>query len=423
MMFFCKAGAAGFVVKMLQIAGYEAYLVGGCVRDTLLHREPKDFDICTSAEPADVEKLFEKTLAVGAAFGVIIVVLEEYQIEVATFRTDGKYTDGRRPENVSFAKTLKEDVERRDFTINGMAAKSFYDVHDSTVFNIVDYVGGQADLARKLIRCIGDPYERFQEDALRMLRAVRFACQLDFTIEEKTFDAIKESAELVRKVSGERVREELIKILMSPDPYSGLTLMCRCGLMYVLFPEIATGCLGVVFRHLEELKGDPDPLIRLAVLFRDTEFPDLSVKKLKLSNEDMAKLRSAWYASGAFGNFLVRTRAFQVHAVRQPYFDYAWKMFRAQMRALSAPVERTEQAVKALLASDLHPRPLLTGNDLLAMGFAQGKIFSTILYDVETLQLNGKLTTTEEAKAFVQQNYGADQPRDPHDLFGTPTYA
>jgi tRNA nucleotidyltransferase/poly(A) polymerase len=211
------------ICQSLQAQGHQALLAGGCVRDFLLHRTPQDFDVATSATPDQVEALFPKTVAVGKNFGVIVVVEGEIQVEVATFRKDGLYQDGRRPTTVEFA-PAEEDAQRRDFCINGL----FYDLKTQTV---LDYVDGHEDIRKKRIRAIGEPKKRFEEDHLRLLRAVRFAAQLGFEIESETWAAIKVSSGLIKTVSGERIQDELTKLLLSPSPEKGLELLMQSGLL------------------------------------------------------------------------------------------------------------------------------------------------------------------------------------------------
>ncbi|MBI3962249.1 MAG: CCA tRNA nucleotidyltransferase, partial [Deinococcus sp.] len=223
--------AAKEVVAQLQAAGYQALLAGGCVRDRLLGHTPHDYDVVTSAPPEQVMALFPHTVAVGAQFGVVRVLTRSYEFEVATFRSDGEYRDGRRPVQVVYADP-RADAARRDFTINAL----FYDpVHDQ----VLDYVDGQKDLQARVIRAVGEPAQRFREDHLRPLRAVRLAAQLGFRIEPATYQAVQEAAPLVRTVSGERIRDELNRILTGPDPAQGFRLLQDTGLLAVILPEVA----------------------------------------------------------------------------------------------------------------------------------------------------------------------------------------
>src|SRR5213595_1227145 len=267
--------AARKVAARLREDSYIAYFAGGCVRDMVRGLAPKDYDIATDARPEVVQKLFQRTYAVGAHFGVIIVLENDFQFEVATFRSDEAYIDGRRPVEVHFA-TAKEDAARRDFTINGM----FFDPEKDEV---IDYVGGRADLESKLIRAIGDPAQRFAEDWLRMLRAVRFATVLGFEIDPATWDAVVARAPSIVQISAERIREELVKIFLSPNRARGWDLLDASGLMKAALPEIETmkGCEqppqfhpeGDVFKHtrimLQLLPKEVSLPLVLSVLFHD----------------------------------------------------------------------------------------------------------------------------------------------------------
>ncbi|HUF43660.1 MAG TPA: CCA tRNA nucleotidyltransferase, partial [Verrucomicrobiae bacterium] len=219
------------VVQRLRGEGYEAYLAGGCVRDMLLHRPPQDFDIATSARPEDLQRIFPHTVPVGAQFGVVLVLLQDEAFEVASFRYDGPYLDGRRPAEVRYG-SLQEDIQRRDFTINGM----MYDPVDDRV---IDLVGGRRDLERRVIRAIGDPRLRFQEDRLRMIRAVRFAASLNFAIEAETFDAIRQSAPSIARIAWERIGDEVTRLLTEGGARRGFELLDESGLLAVLLPEIS----------------------------------------------------------------------------------------------------------------------------------------------------------------------------------------
>ena len=247
-----KRDLAREIARRLQTAGFDTFWVGGCVRDTLLGRDPKDYDLATAARPEQIEGLFPHTLPVGRRFGVILVLEEGIQFEVSTFRADVDYQDGRRPSRVSFS-DAKADACRRDFTVNGL----FYDPVGE---RLLDWVGGQADLRRQLIRTIGDPNERFAEDHLRLLRAVRFAAQLGFEIESHTFRAVQRHAAKIRRVSAERVRDELVKLFRPPHAACGLDLLRQSGLLAQILPEIEdfVGCAqppdfhpeGTVYEHV-----------------------------------------------------------------------------------------------------------------------------------------------------------------------------
>ena len=226
-----KRQAAAKIARRLREKGFQAYFVGGCVRDLVMGREPADYDIATNATPQTVTELFPGSLTVGAQFGVVVVPRQEGDVEVATFRSDGRYTDGRHPAEVRFAKTAGEDVRRRDFTINGLLL-------DPKKSQILDYVGGQADIRARRIRTIGDPMERFSEDRLRMLRAVRFAARLDFTLDPAALEAIQKLAPAIHGVSAERVRDEIIKVLTESRARRGFELLDLSGLLKEVLPEI-----------------------------------------------------------------------------------------------------------------------------------------------------------------------------------------
>ena len=217
------------IMKVLTDAGYEAYVVGGCVRDPLLHREPEDWDITTDASPAEVKRLFRRTVDTGIAHGTVTVMVGEKGYEVTTYRIDGDYEDARHPKEVIYTKSLEEDLRRRDFTINAMA------YNDRA--GLVDLFGGLDDLREKKIRCVGDPVERFREDALRILRALRFSAQLDAEIEDKTFQALREAAPTLKKISAERIFSELTKLIRSPHPEK-LLLAYEAGVTAVILPEV-----------------------------------------------------------------------------------------------------------------------------------------------------------------------------------------
>ena len=264
-----------YVLNKLKEKGFESYLVGGCVRDLCLGRTPKDFDITTQALPEEVMQLFDHTIPTGIEHGTVTVMINGIPLEVTTFRTDGDYTDNRRPDSVKFGVTIEEDISRRDFTINGL-------IYDGEV---TDLVYGLGDLLNKVIRCIGKPNDRFKEDALRMMRAIRFSCQLGFTIQYMTREAIIGNAKLIKNVSQERVRDELVKILLSDRPSEGIQLLSKLGILQYILPELQS-CVGFdqhnryhrknVFDHiLKVLEATPSGLnVRLSALFHDISKPE-----------------------------------------------------------------------------------------------------------------------------------------------------
>lgn len=263
-----------FVLDQLKAGGFDAYIVGGCVRDILLDKQPKDWDITTSALPQDVEKAFTSAYY-NNKFGTVVILVEGEEVEVTTYRSEAKYTDKRHPDEVKFGVSLEEDLKRRDFTINAMA----YDG-----MNLIDLFEGKEDLKKRIIRAVGDASERYQEDALRMMRAVRFAAQLDFEIENKTWQAVIENRKLIAAVSGERVRDELMKIISSDDPFYGVWLLRESGLQAVILPELDKN-VGLTqnkhhpytawFHAALSMAFTPsdDPLVRLAALLHDVGKP------------------------------------------------------------------------------------------------------------------------------------------------------
>lgn len=402
--------AATSVMGTLRKAGFEAYLVGGCVRDLLLGREPKDYDVTTNALPETVQALFEKTIAVGAAFGVIVVMVEGEQIEVATYRADGQYSDGRRPDTVAYSQSAKDDVVRRDFTINGLLLHSIglpY-THDTVDAAVVDYVGGLADLKAKVIRCIGDPNARFGEDTLRMLRAVRFTAQLGFEIEQGTMDAIVANAPFVRFVSRERIAAELFKLVTAPFAVKGLTLLATTGLMRYILPELVGGADFVT--TLERFQKFPttDPLMGMAMLFADAEEAEVesAVASLKLSTEQSEAIVGAVKSQFEL-HYGVETLAQKKRLARKAgVLPYGVALFE-QEAAMGGAVEHRMGLVlefRSFTAEDIHPAPLITGRHLIELGMEPSPLFTTILNEVETAQLNGEFTTREQALEYAKSD-------------------
>ncbi len=400
------------VVQRLRDAGYEALWAGGCVRDLLLNREPTDFDVATSARPEQVRQLFgtKRTLAVGAAFGVIIVLpkdAEAGQIEVATFRNDAQYSDGRRPDAVTFS-TAQEDAARRDFTINGM----FYDPLKQTV---IDYVGGQQDLERCLIRAIGDADARIGEDKLRMLRAVRFAARFSFAIEAATEAAVARHAHELCVVSGERMTAEMHKTLQTPGREMALRTWAETGLMKVLLPELAdrwsTDCRRVcaLVRAIEptpwtaalsacwlpQFEADPSGL--------EGSLIDLK-QRLKFSNEELDQLQVALRAQP----LLAQARSVPWSRLQPLLIDIhiaaAIELLRA--RVACGEVDQAElDFVAARLAwpsSQLNPAPLIDGQSLQSIGLKPGPRFKDLLNHVRRAQLDGLINDRAAALEWIK---------------------
>lgn len=427
------------LVKKLTCQGHEALLVGGCVRDLILKREPKDFDIATSARPNDIVKIFPRTIPVGAQFGVFLVLKGPYRYEVATFRTDQKYKDGRHPEGVTFS-SPKEDALRRDFTVNGL----FYDPSHR---RILDYVKGQVDLRRRLIRAIGDPEVRFQEDRLRMLRAVRFASALDFAIDPPTFKAVCRYAHAITEVSAERIRDELVKLFTGPHAGRGLELMDETGLLKVILPE-AEKMKGVaqppefhpegdVYTHtklvLEQLK-EPTPVLAMAALLHDIGKPPTfkMAERIRFDGHDRVgaamarricrRLRFSNHQTEAVSEIVADHMKFKdVRQMRLSTlkrfmglgtFPEQMTLHRADCMASHKDLTHwrfLKKKLKELPAKEIKPKPLVNGHDLLTLGFKQGPVIGAILKAVEERQLEGELSSKEEALHWVQESF---PPRD-----------
>ncbi len=380
------------VVRRLRAAGHEALWAGGCVRDMLLGRPPKDIDIATSAPPEAVLPLFPRAYPVGVAFGVVRVLHAGHEYEIATFRSDGAYLDGRRPVGVRWA-TPEEDVARRDFTINGL-------LHDPIAGLTHDHVGGEADLRAGLIRAIGDPAARFGEDHLRVLRAVRFAARFGFRIEDETWAAVRAFAPRVTTVSAERVRDELEKLLTEGGAARGLGLLVESGLAAVLLPALD---LTHAARHLQGLGAVP-PELGWAILLAD--LPEAAV----------APFLDALRHARAFGRLVA-----DIIGVARHVTHYEQRTLSERKRLLRRPGAPTGLDLAAALGhdpsaarADLHawdaatlsPPPLVTGHDLAAAGLRQGPRFRDALLAVETAQLEGTVVSREAALALALQVHG-----------------
>jgi poly(A) polymerase len=427
------------IVRHLQNAGFVAYYAGGCVRDMLRGKDPVDYDIATSAKPAQIQQLFRRTVAVGAQFGVICVIEENTEFQVASFRADGQYIDGRRPEKVTFS-TEAEDALRRDFTINGM----FY---DPVRCELIDHVGGAVDLGKNLLRAIGDPADRFREDRLRMLRAVRFAAAFDMQIDPPTWDAVRDNALGITSVSAERIRDELVKVFMSPRRVRGFDLLDSSGLMRVILPEIEAlkGCEqppqfhpeGDVFVHtrrmLEILPEEVSLPLVFSVLFHDIGKPgtysfDPAENRIRFSGHD--KLGAAMTATimqrlrfsakdieatvEAVDHHMVfkdvqRMRVAKLKRfMSREHFEDELELHRVDCASSHGALDnyeflKTKQVEFA--AEPLIPPPLITGRDLLALGFQAGPRFKEILETVQSHQLEGTLQTRDDALAFVRREW------------------
>jgi poly(A) polymerase len=428
------------IVRRLNAAGFQAFWVGGCVRDFLLGREPQDFDIATDAKPEQVEKLFRKTIPVGKKFGVMVVVENQQQFQVATFRAEADYQDGRRPEKIIFA-GAEADALRRDFTVNGL----FY---DPLTKKIHDWVGGEKDLRAKIIRTIGAPQERFGEDHLRLLRAVRFAAQLGFEIEPETFAAIKSLAPKIMLISAERIRDELLKLFRPPHAAGGLVLLRDSGLLDQTLPELAAtiSCEqspdyhpeGSVFEHirlmLEKLPPDADELLPWTVLFHD-------IAKPVTAERDAKSGAIHFYGHEKVGAEMARailnrlrfpkkqTDEIVACVLHHMQFKDVKQMRKLTLRRLllreTFPLElelhkldclgshgdlelydfliqQTEELKKK---PTIRP-PLLTGKDLIALGMKPGPAMGELLNEIREKQLADELKTPRQAKAWAKKQIG-----------------
>lgn len=394
--------AATFVLDRLRGEGFVALLAGGCVRDMLLGLRPKDFDVATDATPDQVGLLFPRANHVGAQFGVMLVRKYGHEIEVATFRSDGVYSDGRRPDRVTFG-TEREDALRRDFTINGM----FF---DTTTDSVIDYVGGREDLQAGLVRTIGDARERLGEDYLRMLRAVRFAARLGFTIEAQSADAITALAPQLARISPERIWMELGAILSHPRRHEGWHLMTTLGLAPHLTSVWSTPVASHdrVRKRLEALGPDPiDPTLGMAALLCDEtpENAEATCTALRQSNRDASHTRwlvaSLPLAARAENLELAEVKALMAHE-RWPDLTV---LLRADLLARDAglhPYDDLMRVASNVAPDAVAPPPLLDGHALAALGCRPGPRFGHILSEVYRAQRNEQITMTSEAQALAE---------------------
>jgi poly(A) polymerase len=439
------------IIQTLRQQGFQAYLVGGCVRDLLLRREPADYDIATSATPTQVMEIFPDTYAVGAQFGVVLVPLPDEQanddgnalpkaraVEVATFRSDHGYSDGRRPDEVRFTQDPREDVARRDFTINGMML-------DPVIGEVLDFVGGRKDLEAGIIRAIEDPARRFAEDKLRMLRAIRFAARFEYEIEPETLAAIQQLAHEIQVVSRERVRDELTRMLTEGHARRAFLLLDECGLLTEVLPEI-TAMKGVqqppefhpegdVFVHtlllLEHLPHPCPPTLAWGALLHDVGKPatfrvaperirfdnhvDVGVKiaeeicgRLRFSNQDASQVLALIDNHMRFSHATRMNQSTLKKFLRMPGFDEHLALHRADSLASHGNLS-TYEFVREKLAEippeKIRPVPLVTGDDLIAAGYAPGPRFREILEAVEDAQLEGGLLSHDTALEFVKREF------------------
>lgn len=425
------------IIEELRARGHQALLVGGCVRDLLLERTPKDWDVATSATPDEVAALFPGSELVGAHFGVVLVKREGAVVEVATFRSDHEYRDGRHPSSVTFETDPREDVLRRDFTINALLL-------DPADGRVLDYVGGQQDLRDGVIRTVGEARRRFAEDHLRMLRAIRFAARFGFRIEAETMAAMRELAGEIRTVSPERIRDELVRILTEGGARRGFELLDESGLLTQILPEVAAmkgvpqppeyHPEGDVWTHtliMLELMDKPPVTLALGVLLHDVAKPptfrvadrirfdghaELGARmtveimtRLRFSTDEIETVRALVAGHMRFSHVQDMKESTLKRFLRTEDFDQHLELHRIDCASSHGQLDNWEYARRKLEAvppEQLRPPRLITGEDLIARGYRPGPLFKEILEAVETAQLEGRLTTAEDALQFVRENYG-----------------
>jgi len=431
------------IVRTLHEAGHQAYLVGGCVRDLLTGREPADYDVSTDATPNEVMRIFPDTYAVGAQFGVVLVPMPEdsagnLTVEVATFRSDIGYSDGRHPDEVRFSKDPREDVERRDFTINGLLLDPLKD-------EVLDFVGGRADIAAGIVRTIGSAERRFAEDKLRMLRAVRFASRFGYAIEPATFVAIQELAPEIRQVSRERVRDELTKMLTEGHAREAFLLLDETGLLREVLPEISAmkGVQqppqfhpeGDVFVHtmllLEKLSRPCPSTLAWGALLHDVGKPptfrvapdrirfdghvEVGVKmaeaicqRFHFSNSDMDQILALVDNHMRFADVERMKESTFKRFIRMPRFEEHLELHRLDCESAHGDLTLynfTRNKMAAIPREAIRPEPLITGEDLIAAGYSPGPAFKEILAAVEDGQLEGRWDSKDAAMGFVTSQF------------------
>ena len=438
---------AAEIVRILRERGHRAYFAGGCVRDLLLNREPADYDVATDATPRQVMQIFPQTFAVGEQFGVVLVPepkpvtdddARRSTVEVATFRSDVGYSDGRHPDEVRFTSDPREDVLRRYFTINGMML-------DPATNEILDFVGGRDDLTAGIVRAIGDPNRRFAEDKLRMLRAVRFAARFDYRIDSATMEAIQTLASQIHQVSCERVREELTKMLTEGCAQRAFQLLDATGLLREVLPEIAAmkGVAqppqyhpeGDVFVHtlllLEKLPAGASKTLAWGALLHDVGKPptfrvapdrirfdghvEIGVEmaaeichRLRFSNDEADQILALVGHHMRFGQVQRMKQSTLKRFLRLPAFDEHLELHRIDCLSSHGQLDSYDymrEQLRSLPLEAIRPTPLITGRDLIEAGYEPGPRFKEVMTAVEDAQLEGRLTSREEAMEFVRREF------------------
>ncbi|MGH9377953.1 MAG: CCA tRNA nucleotidyltransferase [Terriglobia bacterium] len=431
-----KREAATQALAQLREAGYQAYFVGGCVRDLVMGLEPKDYDVATDALPEEVQALFPESVMVGARFGVVVIPREEGPVEVATFRSDGVYSDGRHPAEVRYAESPEEDVRRRDFTINGL-------LFDPLENQVIDFTGGRADILARRIRTIGPPQDRFREDHLRMLRAVRFAARFGFSIDPAALSSIQELCSLVTNVSQERLRDEIMKILTEGAARRGFELLDKAGLLEITLPEVKAmqgveqppqfhpeGDVWIHTMMMLEAMAKPGATLALGVLLHDVGKPStFSIRErirfdhhaevgAKMAEEICFRLRLparqitqvvALVANHLrFKDLPQMRRSTQLRFVRMPGFDEHLELHRLDCSASHGNLDNyrlARQIIEETPPEVIKAKPLLRGDDLISEGYEPGPLFKVMLRAVEDAQLEGKIHTREDAVRLVREQF------------------
>jgi poly(A) polymerase len=425
------------LVRRLQAAGFEAYWVGGCVRDLLLGREPEDYDVATSAKPEEIEALFPHTVPVGKQFGVMLIIEAGQQFQAATFRAESNYTDGRHPANVTFS-SAQADALRRDFTVNGL----FY---DPILARVYDWVEGAADLRARILRTIGTPDDRFAEDHLRLLRTVRLAAQLSFEIEPETFSALERRASDILKVSAERIRDELIKLFRAPHAARGLDLLRQSGLLEHVLPEIkaTVECEqspeyhpeGSVFNHLlrmfEHLPANASHSLPWAVLLHDVgkpatfsrnlqtggihfyghekvgaEMAEEILRRLKFPRRQIDEIVKCVLCHMQFKDVPQMRKATVRRMIMRPTFLLELELHRLDCVGSHGRLDVYDFLIKEMEELARQPQiqpPLITGSDLSALGMKPGPEMGALLAEIRDKQLQDELTTPEEARSWAAE--------------------
>jgi putative nucleotidyltransferase with HDIG domain len=455
------------IVRTLRERGFQAYFNGGCVRDLLLGREPADYDVATDATPQQVMQIFPRTFAVGAQFGVVLVpfsasdsevtseLARRFAVEVATFRSDVGYSDGRHPDEVRFTKDPREDVQRRDFTINGMLLDPLVSdssisgslISGSTTDGILDFVGGREDLKAGIVRAIGEPSRRFAEDKLRMLRAVRFAARFDYKIDPATFSAIQQLAQQIRQVSQERIRDELTKMLTEGRARRAFLLLDESGLLREVLPEISAmkgveqppqfHPEGDVCVHtlllLEKLPAGSSKTLAWGALLHDVGKPptfriapdrirfdghvDVGVKmaaeicrRLRFSNDETEQILALVHNHMRFAQVRQMNESTLKKFLRLPEFDEHLELHRMDVLSSNGILDAYDYArerLNSIPPEAIRPQPLVTGDDLIAAGYQPGPRFKEILDAVEDAQLEGRIATHQSAMEYVLHEFPA----------------